>query len=1074
MKRYFFFALFVLPCLLVNGQEGAFKTRTKKPSGPINSEIRSVITKTGVRLKSASAFRLPETMNLETPSLTPDDQTITKVIRQGNSTVYIERKSLSLKAGSEERLNKFLEETKAVSGLKNPRETFKVSEIRTDELGFTHIKTIQQYKGIEIYGSESVLHIGDGKERFTGSFRQPAGNTATTPETDLSTAISTVISDLKTITVYRELSSKEREILDYTAPVSSLLLYEKTENDYRLVWAVTVRPNFIEEWKYFVDAVTGEIIHKFNNTNSDGPATATATDLNGILRSLGTYLEAGTYYLLNMAETMYVPLTGEGIILTLDANGTSTSNLDYKYVTSSNNTWPQQSAVSAHYNATQAYRYFMTTHGRNSINGKGGNIISFVNVADDDGTSMENAFWNGKAVFYGNGGSSFSPLAGALDVAAHELGHGVVSSTANLEYYGQSGAINESYADIFGAMVDRNDWLIGEDITKTSFSPSGALRNMADPHNRGTSISQPYWQPKTVSEMYLGSQDNAGVHINSGIVNYAYYLYATAVTREKAEKVFYRALENYLTTTSKFIDLRIAVTQAASDLYGSSSPETVKAGDAFTAVGIQEQQPVEKTKDYTVNPGQEYLLSYDTDNSDPSTLFRSSVTGTDLLPLSTTVMKGKVSVTDDGTAAYFISSDSKLRGLSLNPSSPDEFILSDSPDWDNVAVSKGGERIALISTQVDTAIYIYDFDLQKMVKFHLYNPTTSQFNTNAGGVLYADAVEFDASGQYIIYDACNVFSSSTGEDIYYWDIGFINVWDNSTGTFGDGTITKLYGSLAENVSIGNPVFSKNSPWIIAFDYFDNVAGEYGVFGANLNTGAVKLIYENTILGYPSFSKNDDKIAISKKTASAVEYVTSLGLAADKISPSGVVTDIVGYAKWPVFYATGDRFLGLPPVADFTADVKSGSAPLRVKYVDLSANKPTSWAWTFEGGTPGTSTLPNPEISYSVPGTYRVILSATNSDGSNTNTKNGYITVATASGIDDAGESTVRIYPNPVTDLLTVICEEDFSVRLLDIDGKMILKIKNRHEIDMSAVKPGIYILEINTGNEHLRQKLVKK
>ena len=237
---------------------------------------------------------------------------------------------------------------------------------------------------------------------------------------------------------------------------------------------------------------------------------------------------------------------------------------------------------------------------------------------------MENAFWNGKAVFYGNGGTNFYSLAGALDVAAHELGHGVVSNTANLEYYGQSGAINESYADIFGAMVDRDDWRIGEDITRTSFSPSGALRDMADPHNGGTSLSQPYWQPKTVSEMYTGSQDNGGVHINSGIGNHAYYLYATAVTKQKAEQVFYKALTDYLTMTSKFIDFRIAVVQAATDLYGASSTEVTKAGEAFTAVGIQQEEQIEKYQDYSVNDGQEYLLNYNTNSTYPGTLYRTS------------------------------------------------------------------------------------------------------------------------------------------------------------------------------------------------------------------------------------------------------------------------------------------------------------------------------------------------------------------------------------------------------------------------------------------------------------------
>ena len=108
---------------------------------------------------------------------------------------------------------------------------------------------------------------------------------------------------------------------------------------------------------------------------------------------------------------------------------------------------------------------------------------------------------------------------------------------------------------------------------------------MADPHNMGTSLSQSYWQPKTVTEMYLGSEDNGGVHINSGIGNYAYYLYATAVTKEKAERVFYKALDDYLTSTSQFIDWRIAVIQAASDLYGASFTGSRKGRRSFYGGG---------------------------------------------------------------------------------------------------------------------------------------------------------------------------------------------------------------------------------------------------------------------------------------------------------------------------------------------------------------------------------------------------------------------------------------------------------------------------------------------------------
>lgn len=1076
MKRILFFIFLVVQGLLISGQNNNFKAKLKNPPGTNTPgfSFKKIHSINGSKTVLTNKFIISQALPLQPFNV--DKKYLSKVIRKNGVPIYIEKKTNPKKSAGnttfEQRFYSFLDETREISGTTNPGELFKITHILTDNLGITQIRAIQRYKGIDIYGSESTLHIDAGKERFTGYFCSISQNTQTIPVISITDALRKTAEDISQITIFRELTSKQKEILNYDSPSCTLMLYDTGSQKYVLSWVITIRPNFIEEWKYFINAVTGEIIHKFNNTCSDGPAIATGYDLNNVLRTIDTYLENGSYYLLNSSETMYNATTEEGIILTLDANNTSTSNLDFSYVTSSNNTWNQKAAISAHYNATRTYEYFKNTFDRNSINGQGGNILSFVNVAEDDGSSMENAFWNGKAVFYGNGGNNFKPLAGALDVAAHELGHGVVTSTANLEYYGQSGAINETYADIFGSMVDRDDWLIGEDITKTTFSPSGALRNMADPHNMGNS-SNSYWQPKHLSEMYLGSNDNEGVHINSGIGNYVYYLYATAITKDKAEKVFYRALSNYLTKISQFIDFRIAVIQSAIDLYGPDSQESNKAAEAFDSAGISEEGHVDKTQDYNVNPGQEYLLSYDTDNADPVTLLLSSVTGTDFNSLSTTVMKGKVSVTDDGSTAVFVSFDNKIRYISLDPLKP-ETILSEEAFWDNVAISKDGNRLAAISTEVDASIYIYDFISKKWTQFELYNPTTSQFNTDAGGVLYADAIEFDISGEYLIYDACNVLSSTSSKDIQYWDIGFIKVWNNLSNSFGDGTVSKLYGSLPENVSIGNPVFSRNSPSVIAFDYLDSFTGEFGIFGANLITGEVDLITANTTLGFPSFSKNDDKIAFSALTTQKVEVVATINLAQNKISGSGSAVSLINSAKWPVYFATGERTLGLAPVSDFTADIKKGESPLQVKYMDLSINGPTSWQWTFQGGTPSSSTLRNPVISYNAYGTYRVVLTTQNSFGINTNTKENYIVVTNPTGINDTENKKVKFYPNPVIDLINIDYDRDFSVKLLDLYGNVLITSNNTRYLDLSDIKSGLYILEIKTEAGLSRQKLIKR
>ncbi len=1076
MKRTLFqMQLALLFSITVFSQTGnSFKTISRNQAGTTNPDFPykkisgSTVMKSGLTASSNNRYYVSD--NLPRPGIKTD--TLKSIRNKQGVPIFFEKEKTNMKSARnetiEEQFYSFHNLAKPKTSLSNPQKELVIKQKVTDELGITHIKAQQFFKGVKVYGAESYLHIGPKKDIYTGYIYPVDINFNVTPEISKESALGIVETDLKSRTVFKNLAESQKELLKYKSPDITLIIYDNL-----LAYEVDIRPNFIETWKYFVDARTGGIVRSYNNTQSDGPATATGYDLNNILRTINTYLESGSYILLNASETMYNASTQEGVIMTLDANNTSTVNLEYSTITSANNTWSDKTAVSAHYNAAATYKYFKNTFGRNSINGQGGNILSFINVTNEDGSSMENAFWNGKAAFYGNGGSNFDPLAGALDVAAHELGHGIISNTANLEYYGQSGAMNEGFADIFGAMVDRDDWHIGEDITKTTFSPSGALRNMSNPHNMGSS-SDAYWQPKHLSEMYTGEEDNGGVHINSGIVNYAYYLYATAITKEKAEQVFYRALENYLTSKSQFIDLRIAVIQSAKDLYGENSQESVKAGNAFDAVGIYEETSIDYAQDYPVNPGQDYLLTYDTDQSNPYTLYRSSTMGTDYYALTTTDMKTGVSVSDDGSAAVFVATDDKIKAISTDPNNIQEFYLSDEAFFDNVAISKDANRLAAISTEIDTSIYVYDLVSQQWARFILYNPTTSHDGTDAGGVVFADAIEFDHTGEYLIYDAFNLLNSASGEDISYWDIGFIKIWDNSSNDFGDGTINKLYGSLPENVSIGNPTFSKNSPYIIAFDYMNSSTDEYAIFGANLLTGDLDIITANSTLGFPSFSKNDDKVAFSALDNSSKEVVAVIDIDANKITGTGSASIIVEDAMWPEFYTEGIRSLILGPLANFTVDLKSGVAPLTVKFIDLSINSPVSWSWVFEGGTPPTSGQQNPSVTYNSPGTYRVSLTCTNSTGNNTMTKTGYISVYSSTSISEQATEVFSFYPNPTDGLLLVKTDRDFKLKIYSPSGHLLINIENQQEINLSNLANGFYIMQIEIDGRIFTDKIIKQ
>jgi hypothetical protein len=174
-------------------------------------------------------------------------------------------------------------------------------------------------------------------------------------------------------------------------------------------------------------------------------------------------------------------------------------------------------------------------------------------------------------------------------------------------------------------------------------------------------------------------------------------------------------------------------------------------------------------------------------------------------------------------------------------------------------------------------------------------------------VLQADAMEFDATGEWIMYDAENEIKSATAGVIEYWDIGFIKVWNNSTKTFSLGKVEKLYSSLPKNVSIGNPTFSKNSPYIIAFDYITN-GTEYNLFGANIETGKSGVIFKNNALGYPNFSSKDNRLIFEEKSLTSFNLKT-IGLKSTKIEPlSSATTQIIPSKRWAIWFSNGKRVL----------------------------------------------------------------------------------------------------------------------------------------------------------------------
>lgn len=823
----------------------------------------------------------------------------------------------------------FLGQVRSLLKQTDEQDNFAVSQTETDELGQTHLRLKQTYAGIPVQGSELVAHVTNGVVTLLNGRYRPIANVSTDAVLSLSNASDKAFADVKQESVVR--SFGDNLLGQMMKPVEgALCIFPMANGSARLTYALTIRPNLIERWEYVIDAQTGEVLEKYNHTCSiDGPAKASAKDLNGIARSIQSYLKGSTYYLIDVSRPMFnaksstLPGSPVGAIWTIDASNTYGDNVKTTQLTSTNNTNWSSAAVSAHYNAGVAYDYYLNTHKRSALNGSGGTMISVINMADDDGKGMDNAYWNGQYMAYGNGRDYFKPLAGGLDVAGHEMTHGVIGTTANLKYQSQSGAINESMADVFGALIDRGNWTIGEDVIKNKSYPSGALRDLSNPNQGGK--SDPGYQPKTMSQYISTTSDNGGVHINSGIPNYAFYLFASnaSVGKDKAEKVYFRALTTYLTATSQFVDLRLAVIKAATDLYGAGA-EVAAAKSAFDAVGIVESTTSTPTKqpDLPTANGQDLLLVYGTKDAK----LYSTVLGSGKFDLKSSAgLQHRPSITDDGKVAYFVSTDKKIRGVSLSTATPTETIVQSETIWSNAAISRDGSRLAGLTEQQDASVWVYSFEKKQWKQFKLYNPTYSSGITT-GNVKYADSFEWDFTGEYLVYDAYNELKDAQGNAIDYWDVGFIHVWDGSKGDFADGHIEKLFTDLGEGVSIGNPSYSKNSPNVLAFDYEDETDGSNYVLGVDLDAGNVNTIYENNTLGFPSYSRQDNRVVFNTLSSTGTENIGAINLAADKISASGSLSTLYTNAKWPVWYTQASRALPTKANQTITFDAIADQAP----------------------------------------------------------------------------------------------------------------------------------------------------
>ena len=477
-----------------------------------------------------------------------------------------------------------------------------VNELRTlrvekDKQSLTHTHVQQTHRGVPVFGGEAIVHLN--------------------PDSSLSDITDNLISYVQ-VETEPTITAKEAtkiavskygcgECLTAT-PEVDLWVLRRNGRD-RLVYRVQMRR---EDGTadtampvYFIDAHTGSKVWSYDNLQSSGAVTGTGTSLYSGTQSITTYYKSVSpsigYYLEDITRKVGT------------YNNNTTDNSTYLYFDYDNvwNQTYQAIGVDAHFGAEKFIDYLKIKHGRSGLNGSGGpgwytstdGVTTLISLKVHVGVNQNIGYWNGQYVSFGDGdGTVYGPTA-TLDMVGHEMQHGVTQFTANLINSGESGALNESWSDVFGAMLERyakgesaDTWKIFEQCWTPQIA-GDAERYMDTPHsasNKGLTADD---DPDHYDERYLGTQDNGGVHVNSGIPNKVFYLVAkggthhrggsmTGIGADAAEKIWYKALVSYMTSNTNFRGARTATLNAAAALYGLGSTEYNAVGQAWTLCGV--------------------------------------------------------------------------------------------------------------------------------------------------------------------------------------------------------------------------------------------------------------------------------------------------------------------------------------------------------------------------------------------------------------------------------------------------------------------------------------------------------
>lgn len=445
----------------------------------------------------------------------------------------------------------------------------------------------QYYQGLPVFGGQVVQHSkNQAALRYSGEYYSVSGLN-TTPALQRADVLAVLRTALN------------RPGLTEKADNGRLVVYPVRDGDCRLAYQLVVRDGEHFNETALVDAHSGEILLQYSNERFDAAAIGIGTGFHGTLFKLPTLFKSANsqYYLCDVRGfrpiTMYLYDISAGGLMPTD----------------SDNNWSNcGDLVSAYANVGFVYDFYYQVMNRNSTDGNG----KAIKIRARDGRYKDNASWDGEFLnFYVPSRSSGPQYGAALDVVGHEFTHGVDEAENGLIYQYESGALDESMADIGGTAVEfyfhaagtglhRADWLNAEDacLTYDQAFAAGIVRAQDDPNRFSQSNGYLGPDPCHLSQYIRTTLDNGGVHLNCTIFPHAFYLLSNGGTNkvsglsvsgigiDKAFRIYYRAWMNYLTPTSKFLDAANGLLHAASDLYGAQSNEYNQVLQSMLAIGF--------------------------------------------------------------------------------------------------------------------------------------------------------------------------------------------------------------------------------------------------------------------------------------------------------------------------------------------------------------------------------------------------------------------------------------------------------------------------------------------------------